>query len=89
MGLHGANLGRFNRLLGLLWALQLPWVVVGDFNLSPAALSRAGIVERLSAEIISADIAATCNLGPGTHIDYVLCSKAARPFIVSVNPVLQ
>ena len=89
MGLVGANLGRFTRLLSLLWALQLPWVVVGDFNMSLATLSRSGIVERLSAVVLSADVAATCNQGSGTHIDYVMCSRAALPFIVRVNPVVR
>eukprot|EP00959_Pyramimonas_sp_CCMP1952_P299824 6271147-Pyramimonas_sp.AAC.1 len=49
---------------------------------------RPGIPERLHGTAITAGEAATCNLGAGTVIDYVMCSKSAVPFGVSVTPVL-
>eukprot|EP00959_Pyramimonas_sp_CCMP1952_P094677 1980680-Pyramimonas_sp.AAC.1 len=66
IGLRGANLGRFQRLAGLSWSLQLPWIVAGDFNMSPQQLERSGIVSRLHAVVLQAKGTATCNLGSGT-----------------------
>ena len=87
-GVRGSNAGRYQRLAGLLWSLQLPWIVIGDFNISPKNLLRSGIPDRLHSRIITAgEDVVTCNLGSGTVIDYIMCSASAVPFIVSVSPV--
>eukprot|EP00959_Pyramimonas_sp_CCMP1952_P160236 3351513-Pyramimonas_sp.AAC.1 len=66
----------------------MPRIVLGDFNISPQNVVRSGIQDRLHGIVITAGDTATCNVGTGTVIDYVLCSKSAAPFIVSVTPVL-
>eukprot|EP00959_Pyramimonas_sp_CCMP1952_P065757 1373176-Pyramimonas_sp.AAC.1 len=82
MGLGGANVGRFQRLSGLLHALQLPWLVIGDFNMSPAALTKTGLPQKIGGMIVTADVEATHLLSTGTHIDYIMSNIAARPFIL-------
>eukprot|EP00959_Pyramimonas_sp_CCMP1952_P377098 7898568-Pyramimonas_sp.AAC.1 len=87
MGLGGANVGRFRRLSALLHALQLPWLVIGDSNMSPAVLTKAGLLQTIGGMIVTADVEATCLLSTGTRIDYIMCSIAVRPFILQVLPI--
>eukprot|EP00959_Pyramimonas_sp_CCMP1952_P309847 6483679-Pyramimonas_sp.AAC.1 len=45
---------------------------------------------RGGVSVLTADIEATCNAGPnqGAHIDYMLCSEAARPYAHTISPVV-
>eukprot|EP00959_Pyramimonas_sp_CCMP1952_P360705 7554569-Pyramimonas_sp.AAC.1 len=66
VGVRGLNAGSYQRLAGLLWSLQLPWIVLGDFNISPQNFVRSGIPDRVRGTVITAGDTATCNLGTGT-----------------------
>eukprot|EP00959_Pyramimonas_sp_CCMP1952_P381353 7990857-Pyramimonas_sp.AAC.1 len=47
MGFTGPNLLRYQRLGAFLHALQLPWVVVGDFNVPAAAVTKSEFAARV------------------------------------------
>eukprot|EP00959_Pyramimonas_sp_CCMP1952_P171983 3593595-Pyramimonas_sp.AAC.1 len=71
-GFTGPNIKRYRRLGALLYALQLPWVVVADFNISAAAINKAEFVSRIGGHILTANVDYTCNKGEkGSHIDFV------------------
>eukprot|EP00959_Pyramimonas_sp_CCMP1952_P275391 5756231-Pyramimonas_sp.AAC.1 len=46
-GYSGQNLERLSKLGALLQALHLPWVVLGDFNMSSLTLSPGGFLGKI------------------------------------------
>ena len=90
--MSGKNRLRFQRIGAVLQALKMPWVLCGDFNMTPATLLKSEFPQRLDAVIRTADVVGTCSQKkdkPDTMIDYVLCSKSALPFIRDIVPVVQ
>ena len=88
--MSGKNRLRFQRIGAVLQALKMPWVLCGDFNMTPATLLKSEFPQRLDAVIRTADVVGTCSQKkdkPDTMIDYVLCSKSALPFIRDIVPV--
>eukprot|EP00959_Pyramimonas_sp_CCMP1952_P304330 6368969-Pyramimonas_sp.AAC.1 len=63
IGFSGENLLQYRPLGGLLRALQLPWIVVGDFNISAAALFHSQFASKLGAHIVTAPVEYTCDAG--------------------------
>eukprot|EP00959_Pyramimonas_sp_CCMP1952_P215192 4502681-Pyramimonas_sp.AAC.1 len=46
-GIAGEGAQRLVRLGAFVRALQLPWIIIGDFNVSPAVLAKSGFIERV------------------------------------------
>eukprot|EP00959_Pyramimonas_sp_CCMP1952_P040109 838440-Pyramimonas_sp.AAC.1 len=51
VGLADDNIARFAKLGSFLSALQLPWIVVGDFNVSSTSLAASGFLARVGDEV--------------------------------------
>eukprot|EP00959_Pyramimonas_sp_CCMP1952_P020823 439121-Pyramimonas_sp.AAC.1 len=74
IGLAGPNLVRLRRLGSPLAALQLPWVVLGDWNVPPQTLQASGFLSEVGGMIRRADVEYTCDPGGGkkaAHLDYL------------------
>ena len=54
------HFARTRRLGILLASFRIPWIAVGDWNISPADLSRTGFVERSGSTKIRAVVEFTC-----------------------------
>ena len=68
----------------------MPWVLVGDFNLSPTELQRSQFVQRISGIVrVAPGIEGTCSLkkGPDSMLDYLVMSESAIPCVKSVSAV--
>ena len=90
IGFTGPNLTRYRRLGSLLRSLQLPWAVVGDWNVSPQALAASGFLQQVGGEIRCADVEYTCDPGGGrkpSHLDFVVHCAAARAYISQISAV--
>ena len=62
------------------------FLLIADFNRPPDQLVGIEWLERLDAEVVTADGAeATCHIGRGSLIDYVICSKRIRPYIKTLR----
>eukprot|EP00959_Pyramimonas_sp_CCMP1952_P278570 5824408-Pyramimonas_sp.AAC.1 len=72
----GHNQSILISLGALLSALADPWIVVGDWNLEPAAFIRSGWPSKLQGEILYPDVGATCDkAAQGALIDYGLVKQ--------------
>ena len=81
---------RFRRLGSFLRALQLPWVAMGDWNITPQYLQSSGFLQEVGGQIRCADVEYTCDPGGGkkaSHLDYLVHSYAATPYIKHVEPL--
>ncbi|CAK0907576.1 unnamed protein product [Prorocentrum cordatum] len=82
----------FQRLGALLNSLAVPWLVIGDFNVTPTTLSKSSFMRGLRSEasIMHTNLEATCNVGKrdASHLDYMLVSAEAQPIIASLEPVV-
>eukprot|EP00959_Pyramimonas_sp_CCMP1952_P391879 8212180-Pyramimonas_sp.AAC.1 len=87
--MNGHNKVRFQRLGGLLKAIRLPWVVVGDFNMEPDILAASRFVQNVHGVIRTAGPEGTCANPQGRDkvLDYVLCSPEATPFLKTICAV--
>ena len=69
-GLSPTNLARLGQVQGLIKSLKVPWMMVGDFNMSPQTLQSSGLIDLLEGSIITADGgASTCTTGKGSLLD--------------------
>eukprot|EP00959_Pyramimonas_sp_CCMP1952_P042726 893513-Pyramimonas_sp.AAC.1 len=50
VGMASSNIQRFAKLGAFLAALKLPWVLLGDFNMSASALGKAGFFARVGGQ---------------------------------------
>eukprot|EP00959_Pyramimonas_sp_CCMP1952_P422191 8844209-Pyramimonas_sp.AAC.1 len=54
--------------------------------MSPSALNKGKFIDNLEAVAMTADIEVTCVTGTGSsHIDYLVASVSARPFILGIQ----
>ena len=92
VGFGQGNSSRFRRIGSLLAALQLPWIAIGDWNIQPSSMARTGFLERIGGHILCADIEYTCTPANSehrpSHLDYVICSEAAKPYIRGLGAVV-
>eukprot|EP00959_Pyramimonas_sp_CCMP1952_P208004 4351193-Pyramimonas_sp.AAC.1 len=56
VGLTGDNLVRYHKLGGLVRSLQLPWLIVGDFNVPAATLARTDFFSSLGGRLYTGDL---------------------------------
>ena len=91
LGFTGANVQRFKKLGAVINTLQIPYIIIGDFNVQVAAMQKSVFLSKLVGEpvILKADnVSCACEAGKvGSIIDYVICSSAARSYIGSVKGV--
>eukprot|EP00959_Pyramimonas_sp_CCMP1952_P257463 5379116-Pyramimonas_sp.AAC.1 len=74
VGVGQANPVRFRKLGSLLATLQLPWVAIGDWNLSPPDMARTGFLEMIGGAILRSSLECTCTPANSehrpSHLDY-------------------
>eukprot|EP00959_Pyramimonas_sp_CCMP1952_P238014 4973969-Pyramimonas_sp.AAC.1 len=88
--MSGRNCERFRKLGGLLTSIRMPWVCIGDYNMSPETLAKSKFLERVGGAIIrTADVTGTCakKNGEDSMLDYLVMSPSAVPFVKEVNPI--
>jgi hypothetical protein len=54
-GLSQTNLTRLGQVHGLIKANKIPWIILGDFNMSPATLDQRGLLELIGGTVITAE----------------------------------
>eukprot|EP00959_Pyramimonas_sp_CCMP1952_P421570 8831651-Pyramimonas_sp.AAC.1 len=57
--------------------------------MSPLELAKCGFIEKVGAYVFVSDIEHTCVAGSGgSHIDFMLASKSACPYVLGLFPIL-
>ena len=75
-GLSPTNLSRLGQVHDLIQSLKVPWIVLGDFNMSPGTLDQGGFLDLIGGTVVLADAgAATCTAGKGSLIDFAIVRK--------------
>ena len=70
-----------------LAAYRLPFVIGGDWNMSPRALAETGMPARLRAAVVHPTEATYCAGGAETTIDFFLVSEEVRPAVLSIEVI--
>ena len=86
VGFAGENLQRFAKLGALLQSVQLPWFIVGDFNIDISVFQRSAFLKRIQGFTRRADIEFTC-VGSAGNSHIVVASENCLPYIHSVSSV--
>ncbi len=88
LGVKDRNLSTLTELGAWLLALNLPWLIVGDFNVEPRELLASNCPQQVRGKIWTPlDTAYTCNASKeGSLIDYVVAAETLSPFIDCVLP---
>jgi hypothetical protein len=75
-GMSPTNLLRLGQVHDLVQALKVPWIIFGDFNMSPGTLDQGGFLDLIGGTVILADGgASTCTAGTGSLIDFAIARK--------------
>ena len=60
----------------------LPWILAGDWNMSPEDLCRTGFLDKARGVVLQEpSAAATCLQGKGSVIDYFVCRQDLEPLL--------
>eukprot|EP00959_Pyramimonas_sp_CCMP1952_P212618 4448583-Pyramimonas_sp.AAC.1 len=88
IGATGENLSRLREIAEFIATLGVPWVLLGDFNMSPDLLLESGFLEITWSRVrVPDDAEYTCDVSM-TMIDYAVCSRDVAP-LVKVRTVLE
>ena len=88
IGPLGPNLLRLHALAEFLMALNMPWLIMGDFNFPPEDLEAIGYPHTVRGQILRpAGIEATCTSGEPRMLDYGMASNDLIPAVKRVYPV--
>eukprot|EP00959_Pyramimonas_sp_CCMP1952_P298705 6247653-Pyramimonas_sp.AAC.1 len=66
----------------------MPWVIIGDFNMSPKVLEQSNFVAKIYGVVRAApNIEGTCSQrkGPYAMLDYIVMSESAVPFVRDIS----
>ena len=77
----GPNLTKAAEIRGFTKSINMPFVLFGDFNMTPASLLASGWPQSMQATIVKLGVA-TCNTG--SEIDYALVSDSLVPAVRSI-----
>jgi hypothetical protein len=53
-GLSQTNLTRLGQIHGILRASKVPWIIMGDFNMTPATLDQDGFLDLVGGTVVTA-----------------------------------
>ena len=79
IGMGGANKLRVGSLGGLLKAIRLPWIVAGDFNMSPDALKASNVAKELDGVSRVAAGGGTCAQKKAPTLFSTICCARRVP----------
>ena len=77
-GPHGGNLSVLANLGSFLRLSGKPFIVGGEWNLSPKALADCGVFDRVVAEVVDQEVDINCTTGSGSYIDFFVVSSGMR-----------
>ena len=83
-GLSQRNIDLMQSIAGIVGELRGPWILAGDFNLTPEDVRGTGWLELLNG-VLHAPSAPTCN---GRVIDFFVTSASLASAVVAVSVVL-
>ena len=82
IGMAGENLELLAEIVSWMLASGLPWVLVADWNCTPSQLMAANVMTHIKAAIIvPKDCAATCAMGSGRLLDFVMACPIMAPLL--------
>ncbi|CAK0801157.1 unnamed protein product, partial [Prorocentrum cordatum] len=83
-----ANIAKMIQLTRVVRSLGVPWIALGDWNVTPADMQLCPWLKAFRGELlIPNDCAVTCATGKGRLIDYGILSRDFRPFVRFSKPV--
>jgi hypothetical protein len=76
IGLAGETLERRMQLASTARTLKGPWIMVGDWNMTPQQLAEGGVVDQTGGSVITPkDTIFTCSSGMGRMLDFVVTPR--------------
>ena len=82
VGTQGVNYVRIVQIAKVIRLLNIPWVLLGDFNLTPTEFTAAGWHLILDGSVRTpVDVVATCSAGQGRLIDFMLLGAGAEHLV--------
>ena len=87
IGATGENILKIKEVMAFVMVTGLPFILVGDWNMSPEETLQAGWTQKLDAEVIvPKGVTGTCLTG--STLDYAIISKNLRP-IVQIEAIME
>ena len=84
IGGTGENIIKIQEIIKMILAAGLPFMLIGDFNMTPRELAATGMLAKIGAEIvIPSNVTSTCR--SGRMLDYVVISTNFRGALVSLT----
>jgi hypothetical protein len=82
LGVCGENVNRLQGVSEFLGTLSVPWVLMGDFNVSAGDLDLSGFPRLARGRVlVPSMVEFTCTQGRGSLIDYVVASEDIASYV--------
>ena len=86
-GWSARNYGIMQQITALVSTYSLPYIIVGDFNMTPSVFAASGWCDFMDAEILACG-ENTCTIGAGAQLDFAIISRCLVPLMhISSIPV--
>ena len=74
-GMQGSNFEKIKAISTVISSITDPWIIMADWNLTPAAVEKSGLPRRLGGKVIRPNVEVTCDKGKGSLIDFALARE--------------
>ena len=74
-GMQGSNFEKIKAISTVISSITDPWIIMADWNLTPAAVEKSGLPRRLGGTVIRPNVEVTCDKGKGSLIDFALARE--------------
>ena len=81
----GANIDKLAAIKKLTMLLNMPFIMVGDWNMEPPVLLQSGWVQEVGGTILVPQVPFTCSKASGALLDFVVASAQALHLIQSIE----
>ena len=85
IGGTGVNVAKLAAVQRLIAMLGIPFVAVGDWNMTPEELISTGWPRKISGRLVVPPASSTCTSGKGRLIDYMVCCDQAMHLVEDIQ----
>jgi hypothetical protein len=85
IGLTAENVVKLAFLTRLVNTFNVPFIMVGDWNMNPEELNKTGWLDKVNGRVMGPPAAIICTAGRGNLLDYAVVDLNAASMITSIE----
>ena len=87
IGVAAENISKMQSIALYVKQARLPFIIAGDFNMSPQSVLESGWPTQLGAYVLAPEGCITCTTGSGSVLDFAVISACLQPVVQGLRPI--